>query len=73
MAKTNRFKTKNMEFHKRGDKIQVKLLDNSWTVYRSWEIGVSDHKELRKMIQELKDYNIDFERIINTKLEDWFA
>ena len=67
MVKIN---TKNVPFEKRGDKIEVKLMDATWQVYYKKEFGLC---QLHKLLEELADYGIELEIKRKPKDRSWFG
>ena len=65
MAKLS--KKKRVAYVNRGDKIEVRLLDDSWSIYREWKIGIKDRGALRKMVEELKDWKISMQAVASQK------
>jgi len=62
--------TKKVAFEKRGDKIEVKLLDSTWQVYYKREVGLL---ELPDLLKDLENYGIELAMKKKVRDKSWFG
>lgn len=63
-----RFKSKELDFKRRGDHIEVKLMDEGFHTFYKKNVGVHNKKDLRKLITDLDSFGINLSR----PTEEWF-
>jgi len=64
-----KFKNKNIDYKKKGDKIEVKLMNEDYQVFYKKTVSIKDKKGIEQLRKDLSDYGIDLGM---KKVIDWF-
>lgn len=65
-----KFKDKHLDYKTRGDKIEIKLMDDAFQVFYKRSVSVNNKKELAQMMNDLRGYGIDLRKVMVEV--DWF-